>query len=92
MSRTDGCTGAGRGSGDSQVKPALGLTWANLVTTRLMLSRVPGRTFRSGAAKPDGTQDETLLPVRKLEVVFAPHLPNSVCEYIVHAGGVSGLS
>ena len=31
------------------------------------------------------------LPIRTMEVLFAPHLPSSVCKYIVDQDGVKGL-
>ena len=30
--------------------------------------------------------------VRQMEVVFAPHLPNMICEYVIDADGVKGLT
>ncbi|XP_021927079.1 DNA repair protein XRCC3, partial [Zootermopsis nevadensis] len=48
--------------------PALGLAWANIVTTRLQLHRT-ARTV------PDPHQPMLQVSVRTFEVVFAPHLP-----------------
>jgi len=31
------------------------------------------------------------LPIRNMEVLFAPHLPPSSCKYIVDQDGVKGL-
>ncbi|XP_074646183.1 DNA repair protein XRCC3-like isoform X2 [Tubulanus polymorphus] len=64
--------------------PALGLTWANLVTTRIQLSR----TTRHVTTSP--VQMETCL--RTIEVLFAPHLPNRLCHYVINDRGVEGLS
>ncbi|XP_047243005.1 DNA repair protein XRCC3 isoform X2 [Girardinichthys multiradiatus] len=51
-------------SPSSSVCPALGLAWANQVMVRLMMRRLQGKVFL-------GDQSSAL---RRLEVVFAPHL------------------
>jgi len=81
--------------------PALGLSWANALTTRLMLSRtdqyvtlalhdssitVPAEPCKSSAVLRTYEAN-----VRKLQVLFTPHLPNSVCRFIVDEDGVKGL-
>ncbi|XP_057679282.1 DNA repair protein XRCC3 isoform X2 [Corythoichthys intestinalis] len=65
----------------SDVCPALGLAWANQVTVRLMLRRL-GRTVSRGG------RDSAL---RRLEVVFAPHLPRAGRHAAVWKEGVRGL-
>ncbi|XP_046877820.1 DNA repair protein XRCC3 [Hypomesus transpacificus] len=67
---------------NSKVLPALGMAWANLVLVRLMLRRLQGSTG-------SGTQDSA---PRRLEVVFAPHLPQAGCLCGVYEEGVRGLS
>ncbi|KAM6073551.1 DNA repair protein XRCC3 isoform 2-T3 [Chlamydotis macqueenii] len=70
---------------DNRVSPALGITWANQLLMRLMVSRVPHPEQASGAASGHaGT-------VRTLRVVFAPHLPPSSCYYTVKLEGVKGI-
>ena len=66
------------------VAPALGLAWANCVTTRLFLARVApvGSTPRDG---------DTSVP-RCLQVVFAPHLPPAWVRARVTTAGVVGVS
>ena len=83
---------------ESESMPALGLTWSNIVKTRLMLSRTPYRLPPSDtmddARKQDGECKHELkaeIPVRQIEILFAPHLPKEVCYYIVDADGVKGL-
>jgi len=80
--------------------PALGLSWANAVTTRLMLSRTDRYvTLASHDTKTSSTkqQDSSVIAgtyqanVRNLRVLFAPHLPNSECHFIVDVDGVKGL-
>ncbi|NXC43193.1 XRCC3 protein, partial [Penelope pileata] len=69
----------------SRVSPALGITWANQLLMRLMVSRVPQPEPSPGAAShPTGS-------VRTLRVVFAPHLPPSFCCYTVKLEGVKGI-
>jgi DNA-repair protein XRCC3 len=64
---------------------ALGLAWANMVTTRLQLSRTPQTV-------PDPHQPTLAVLVRTAEVVFAPYLPNDTCQFIVTRAGVFGIS
>ncbi|NWR75738.1 XRCC3 protein, partial [Centropus unirufus] len=70
---------------DKRVCPALGITWANQLLMRLMVSRMPQPEQSSGVAShPTGS-------VRTLRVVFAPHLPPSFCYYTVKLEGVKGI-
>jgi len=80
--------------------PALGLSWANAVTTRLMLSRTEQYVtiaLHDGEAASTKQCDSSVTPrtyqanVRNLKVLFAPHLPNSACQFIVDEDGVKGL-
>ncbi|XP_010178677.1 PREDICTED: DNA repair protein XRCC3 [Mesitornis unicolor] len=66
------------GAADNRVSPALGITWANQLLMRLMVSRAAPPEHSSGA-------------VRTLRVVFAPHLPPSFCCYTVKLEGVKGI-
>uniref|UniRef100_A0A3B1JAW9 DNA repair protein n=1 Tax=Astyanax mexicanus TaxID=7994 RepID=A0A3B1JAW9_ASTMX len=66
---------------DSKVQPALGIAWANQVMVRLMLWRQEG-CLRSGG--------RTSAP-RRLEVVFAPHLPRASCLCGVWEEGVRAI-
>ncbi|XP_051908653.1 DNA repair protein XRCC3 isoform X2 [Hippocampus zosterae] len=69
------------GPPSSTVRPALGLAWANQVTVRLMLRRLQGTASR-------GQENSAL---RRLEVVFAPHLPRAGRDAAVWKEGVRGL-
>jgi len=80
--------------------PALGLSWANAVTTRLMLSRTEqyvtialhdSRTASAEQCNSSLSQRTYEANVRNLKVLFAPHLPNAVCRFIVDEDGVKGL-
>ncbi|XP_075872628.1 DNA repair protein XRCC3 [Nelusetta ayraudi] len=69
------------GPASSSVSPALGLAWANQVTVRLMMRR-----FQTEVAR--GDQRSAL---RRLEVVFAPHLARDGRDAGVWREGVRGL-
>lgn len=66
---------------ESSVSPALGLAWANQVTVRLMMRRLKRMVFR-------GDQSSVL---RRLEVVFAPHLPQDGRDAGIWKEGVQGV-
>uniref|UniRef100_A0A7N8X171 DNA repair protein n=1 Tax=Mastacembelus armatus TaxID=205130 RepID=A0A7N8X171_9TELE len=65
----------------SNVSPALGLAWANQVMVRLMMWRLQETVVR-------GDQSSVL---RKLEVVFAPHLARDSRDTAVWREGVQGV-
>ncbi|NXN73364.1 XRCC3 protein, partial [Himantopus himantopus] len=69
---------------DNRVSPALGITWANQLLMRLMVSRISPEQSSGVASHPSGS-------VRTLRVVFAPHLPPSSCFYTVKLEGVKGI-
>lgn len=75
-----GCSVAG-----SSVSPALGITWANQLLMRLMVSRTPQ------PERPPGVVSHHTGSVRTLRVLFAPHLPPSSCYYTVKVEGVKGI-
>ena len=83
---TDGVTQVSR-----KMVPSLGICWANLVTSRLMLSRTDETVVvrqRDDAGNVVSTID---VNVRNMEVMFAPHLPNTLCRYIIDQDGVKAL-
>ncbi|KAM8876191.1 DNA repair protein XRCC3 isoform 1-T1 [Synchiropus picturatus] len=65
----------------SSVAPALGLTWANMVTIRLMMHRLREQVSQSGQCSA----------LRRLEVVFAPHLARDGRHAAVWMEGVRGV-
>lgn len=69
-------------SSGRRVLPALGLAWSNCVSMRLFLSIVSKQHEERGSH--GGTR-------RQMQVVFAPHLPSSLCEFTVCAAGVKGM-
>ncbi|XP_061602876.1 DNA repair protein XRCC3 [Cololabis saira] len=76
-----GQSGDSFGPSSSSVAPALGLAWANQVMVRLMMRRLQGTVSR-------GDQSSTL---RRLEVVFAPHLARDGRDAAVWKEGVRGV-
>lgn len=82
-------------SSGRELVPALGLAWANCVNARLFLSRTEVTiassywqnscdAARSGSAPPS-------LPLRYMQVVFSPCLPQDTCLYVVTQTGVKGV-
>ncbi|XP_064316941.1 DNA repair protein XRCC3 isoform X7 [Phalacrocorax carbo] len=69
----------------SRVSPSLGITWANQLLMRLMVSRT------SQPERSPGVTSHHTGSVRTLRVVFAPHLPPSFCYYTVKLEGVTGI-
>lgn len=80
-------------SSGRRVSPALGLAWANCVNSRLFLSRneeVVGGGG-NGLVDEDGGVYQQMKTRRRLSVVFAPHLPQSSCEFVIRREGVFGV-
>ena len=80
-------------SSGRNVCPALGLSWANCVNTRLFLSRcekVSPNYMNPGDSRCEDTfaAGETM---RTVQVVFAPHLPPSLRRYMILKKGISGI-
>lgn len=79
-------------SSGRRVTPALGLAWANCVNSRLFLSRheeIIGD--KNGKVDENGCVLLSRLTRRQLHVVFAPHLPDSSCEFMITREGVFGV-
>ncbi|MCD9639569.1 hypothetical protein HAX54_024185 [Datura stramonium] len=71
---------------ERKVCAALGLSWANCVNTRLFLSRHEERI-----AQEVGDDCFTTQTRRFIRVAFAPHLPDSYCEFVITRERVFGL-
>lgn len=73
------------------VMPTLGLTWANLVTTRLMISR----TESSISGKTEGgsklAQKVVEYAIRQLEVIFCPWMERKSCHFVVTSKGIEDV-
>ncbi|MGH0189053.1 UNVERIFIED_CONTAM: hypothetical protein FKN15_033250 [Acipenser sinensis] len=75
---------------DKKVLPTLGITWSNQLLIRLMVSRTRFslQEWLPGLAAQPWHLGSVL---RTMEVVFAPHLPQSFCYYTVSIDGVRGI-
>eukprot|EP01018_Ginkgo_biloba_P040189 Gb_37567 [translate_table: standard] len=94
-------------SSGRRVVPALGLSWAHCVNIRLFLSRLQGpgvfldsnpdsfqKVLINSSSAPvlDGYSGFGSMTVRrKMQVVFAPHLPGISCDFIIERDGVRGI-
>ncbi|XP_044463423.1 DNA repair protein XRCC3 homolog isoform X2 [Mangifera indica] len=79
-------------SSGRQVCPALGLAWANCVNSRLFLSRNEEYVSEEHQIENDSGEDFVRRrTIRRLCVVFAPHLPDSFCEFETTREGVFGI-
>ncbi|KAL2465770.1 DNA repair protein XRCC3-like protein [Abeliophyllum distichum] len=72
-------------SSGRRVCPALGLSWANCVNIRLFLWREEERVDEEGG------DIRSMLTKRFIRVVFAPHLPDCSCEFVIKREGVFGV-
>ncbi|OMO61332.1 hypothetical protein CCACVL1_23600 [Corchorus capsularis] len=73
-----------------RVCPALGLAWANCVNSRLFLSRRE-EVIADKNGKFNGESGECNQTRRQLHVVFAPHLPESSCDFVITRDGIFGV-
>uniref|UniRef100_A0ABM5FBP3 DNA repair protein XRCC3 n=1 Tax=Pogona vitticeps TaxID=103695 RepID=A0ABM5FBP3_9SAUR len=69
------------------VAPALGITWSNQLLMRLMVSRT---NHVMDTARNMPSYGGKLL--RTLRIIFAPHLPQNFCYYVVSSEGVKGIT
>uniref|UniRef100_A0A2C9LZQ0 RecA family profile 1 domain-containing protein n=1 Tax=Biomphalaria glabrata TaxID=6526 RepID=A0A2C9LZQ0_BIOGL len=69
---------------DSDVVPALGLTWSNQMTCRILLSRF---TYHEEYTDDSGQA----MSRRKLKVIFAPHLRQSELDIQISDCGIQGI-
>ncbi|XP_004243278.1 DNA repair protein XRCC3 homolog [Solanum lycopersicum] len=72
---------------ERKVCAALGLSWANCVNTRLFLSRQEERVAR----EVNGDDCFSTQTRRFIRVAFAPHLPDSYCEFVISREKIFGL-
>ncbi|ERN07307.1 hypothetical protein AMTRI_Chr12g274520 [Amborella trichopoda] len=90
-------------SSGRKVCPALGLSWANCVNSRVFLSRDEekvadnkmwgsnSQALSENGGFEDGYGDFRTRTRRKMQVVFAPHLPKFSCEFEIRRDGVFGV-
>ena len=82
--------------GPNTVTPALGLTWANQVTCRIMMSRSApfqlGEDPKPTHSRPGENGSSSSLPThRELSVVFAPHLAPARLKVLIDDTGLHGV-
>lgn len=78
-------------SSGRRVCGALGLAWANCINSRLFLSRNNEEKEEEETATGNTTVVSRPSSRRHLHVVFAPHLPESFCEFVISREGVFGV-
>ncbi|CAN6585415.1 unnamed protein product [Malus baccata var. baccata] len=95
LANSDGVNGVKVGnfgsldSSGRRVCPALGLAWANCVNSRLFLSR---NEVVVGEGNSDELEDGFCRQTkRRLDILFAPHLPQASCEFVITRQGVFGV-
>lgn len=74
-------------SSGRRVCAALGLSWAHCVNIRLFLWREEERLIGDHQLQ----QTTTTTTRRFIRVVFAPHLPDSCCQFVIKREGVFGI-
>lgn len=75
-----------------RVCAALGLSWANCVNTRLFMWREEERVAgEEGRVSKDDKPFDQIQIRRFMGVVFAPHLTDSYCEFVIRREGVFGI-
>ena len=80
-------------SGGRELVPALGLAWANCINTRIFLSRTEYAvsTCCLSRARHNSLPQPATLPLRCMQVVFSPCLPQDSCLYVVSQSGLQGI-
>lgn len=79
-------------SSGRRVCPALGISWANCVNSRLFLSRTEEVVGQEASPIDAGGSDSVSRRTKRhIHVAFAPHLPDSSCEFVVVREGVFGV-
>ena len=76
-----------------ELQPALGLAWANCINTRIFLSKtdfVISTTCLQQGRLASVSQPATL-PLRCMQIVFSPCLPQDSCLYVVSQQGLQGI-
>lgn len=86
-------------SGDNRLKPALGLAWANLVSTRIKIHRtnrvyvarnnISGNVTQSLSGYSYSSGEPSLrLTIRQMEVVFSPEIAPGYADFLISPDGL----
>ncbi|XP_058113758.1 DNA repair protein XRCC3 homolog [Magnolia sinica] len=78
-------------SSGRRVCPALGISWANCVNSRVFLSRSDEVWNADSGSENQEELGGCVRTRRRMQVVFAPHLPESSCEFVIVREGVFGV-
>ncbi|XP_057779863.1 DNA repair protein XRCC3 homolog [Salvia miltiorrhiza] len=78
-------------SSERNVIPALGLSWANCVNTRLMILKSNKINCEDGKSEAS-TSTKCSKTSRTLVVIFAPHLGPANCDIEINSDGVFGFN
>lgn len=77
------------------VVPTLGLTWSNLVTTRLMISRTGSFVLgKAECSRPTQRSSDKIVVeyyIRQLEVMFCPWMERKSCLFVVTNKGIEDV-
>lgn len=80
-------------SSGRRVSAALGLSWANCVNIRLFMWREDEKlgVLEGEREEEEGGSFGNTQTRRFIRVVFAPHLPDSSCEFLIRREGIFGV-
>eukprot|EP01125_Pyxidicula_operculata_P021072 TRINITY_DN7989_c0_g1_i1.p1 TRINITY_DN7989_c0_g1~~TRINITY_DN7989_c0_g1_i1.p1 ORF type:complete len:167 (-),score=36.28 TRINITY_DN7989_c0_g1_i1:15-515(-) len=81
----------------TKVEPALGLAWSNSVNMRIIFEKTTSKNYSIPSSstsdehpsKKQKISDSSIL--RKMTVVFAPHIPSNSCYFIIANDGLHGV-
>ncbi|KAJ8308998.1 hypothetical protein KUTeg_013872, partial [Tegillarca granosa] len=79
------------GSTDKKHMPSLGLSWSNQITSRIMFSRTEQQIMLPRQYINNVVTGGFETSVRKMEVLFAPHLPSLELMFVIDQEGIKAL-
>lgn len=85
-------------SGDNRLKPALGLAWANLISTRIKIHRT-SRVYVARNISDNITQSLSgysggttmSLTIRQMEIVFSPEVAPGYADFLISPEGLGDV-
>merc|ERR1719491_754986 len=75
-------------SSNRKVKPALGLAWSNIISSRIMLAK--NTVTRQNSLDPDALAHS--ITTRQMHSVFSPHTPSAWANFEISDAGISGVT